>query len=144
MGGKVLFLCTGNYYRSRYAEQLFNALCRQQGLAWHASSRGQQPSPENLGSMSKYALDRLQAQGFEAEAGLRLPMNLLRSDLIGADVTIAVNESEHRPMMQALYPEWADGIRYWRVHDLDVTDAESALSSLEQAVRSLVEELSAP
>ena len=144
MGGTVLFLCTGNYYRSRFAEELFNALCRQQGLAWQATSRGLQTSPENLGSMSKYALDRLRAKGIEVGAGLRLPMNLLRSDLVEADVTIAVNESEHRPMMQALYPEWADGIRYWRVHDLDVTDADSALSSLEEAVRSLIEELSAP
>lgn len=144
MGGTVLFLCTGNYYRSRFAEQLFNALCRQKGLAWQASSRGLQTSPENLGTMSKYALDRLRAKGIEVGAGLRLPMNLLRSDLVEADVTIAVNESEHRPMMQALYPEWADGIRYWRVHDLDVTDADSALSSLEEAVRSLIEELSAP
>ena len=37
---RLLFLCTGNYYRSRFAELLFNALAREAGLSWIASSRG--------------------------------------------------------------------------------------------------------
>ena len=28
----VLFLCTGNYYRSRFAEILFNSVAAQMGL----------------------------------------------------------------------------------------------------------------
>jgi protein-tyrosine phosphatase len=36
----VLFLCTGNYYRSRYAEVLFNSVAGKMSLAWKASSRG--------------------------------------------------------------------------------------------------------
>ena len=36
----VLFLCTGNYYRSRFAEVLFNSVAGKMGLAWQASSRG--------------------------------------------------------------------------------------------------------
>ena len=36
----VLFLCTGNYFRSRFAEILFNSLSTQRGLDWTASSRG--------------------------------------------------------------------------------------------------------
>ncbi|MEJ7592066.1 MAG: low molecular weight phosphatase family protein, partial [Planctomycetaceae bacterium] len=31
----VLFLCTGNYYRSRYAEILFNAKAEEMGLEWN-------------------------------------------------------------------------------------------------------------
>ena len=37
---KILFLCTGNYYRSRFAEHLFNWLATKQGLDWQADSRG--------------------------------------------------------------------------------------------------------
>ena len=36
----VLFLCTGNYYRSRFAEMLFNHLAVESQLNWKADSRG--------------------------------------------------------------------------------------------------------
>ena len=36
----VLFLCTGNYYRSRFAEILFDSVAVKMGLPWKASSRG--------------------------------------------------------------------------------------------------------
>ncbi|HWG47254.1 MAG TPA: hypothetical protein VN688_31115 [Gemmataceae bacterium] len=34
----VLFLCTGNYYRSRFVEVLFNSVADRMGLSWRASS----------------------------------------------------------------------------------------------------------
>src|SRR5262245_31370231 len=37
---KLLFLCTGNYYRSRFAELLFNARAATHALPWQAFSRG--------------------------------------------------------------------------------------------------------
>ena len=30
----VLFLCTGNYYRSRFAEIIFNSVAGKMGLPW--------------------------------------------------------------------------------------------------------------
>ena len=36
----VLFLCTGNYYRSRFAEELFNHQAERADLDWIAQSRG--------------------------------------------------------------------------------------------------------
>jgi protein-tyrosine phosphatase len=35
----VLFLCTGNYYRSRYAEIYFNSVASKMELPWKATSR---------------------------------------------------------------------------------------------------------
>ncbi|MFX7063749.1 hypothetical protein ABTH87_19020, partial [Acinetobacter baumannii] len=48
---KILFLCTGNYYRSRYAEEIFNHAARRKGLRWRAFSRGaaERGSPDNVG-----------------------------------------------------------------------------------------------
>ena len=37
---RVLFICSGNYYRSRLAEILFNHEAERVGLAWEAGSRG--------------------------------------------------------------------------------------------------------
>ena len=36
---RLLLLCTGNYYRSRFAEILFNALATSTGLNWVVASR---------------------------------------------------------------------------------------------------------
>lgn len=140
----VLFLCTGNYYRSRYAEHYFNAQARLKNLPWQASSRGLQPSLENLGFMSRDALTRLRSQGIEPAEPLRYPQDLCEEDLAAASLIVAVKEAEHRPMMEACFPDWAERVRYWTIHDLDVADAASGLGALEEAVQKLLGELSEP
>lgn len=143
MNATVLFLCTGNYYRSRFAEHFFNEQARQRQLAWQATSRGLQPSLENLGFMSRHALDRLGSLGMAPPEPLRLPMDLQSSDLMAADLTVAMNEVEHRPLMAVRFPEWTERVRYWKIYDLDVTDADSGLAAIENAVLALLDELSA-
>ena len=143
MADTVLFLCTGNYYRSRFAEHFFNEQARKRRLGWQATSRGLQPSLENLGFMSRHALDRLKRLGMAPRDPLRLPMDLLSSDLIAADLTVAMNEVEHRPLMAARFPEWTERVRYWKIYDLDVADADSGLAAIENAVLALLDELSA-
>ncbi len=51
---KILFLCTGNYYRSRFAEQLFNHLAIKRGLDWEANSRALalEKGTKNVGAIS--------------------------------------------------------------------------------------------
>ena len=72
---KVLFLCSGNYYRSRYAEELFNHHAREVDLAWAAFSRGlaEKGSTENVGPMSRFALAALQAKTIMPEGMARYP-----------------------------------------------------------------------
>ena len=51
----VLFLCTGNYHASRFAEILFNTVAGKMGLAWRASSRGLAPERglNNVGPITR-------------------------------------------------------------------------------------------
>src|SRR5208283_754405 len=37
---RVLFICTGNFYRSRFAEAIFNHYAEQRQIPWTAFSRG--------------------------------------------------------------------------------------------------------
>jgi hypothetical protein len=53
---RILFLCTGNYYRSRFAEILFNWHARQRGLRWTADSRGLALDPTNDEQRADFAL----------------------------------------------------------------------------------------
>src|SRR6266446_4485609 len=48
----VLFLCTGNFYRSRFAEIYFNWLAPREKLLWRADSRGLALDPTNFGPLS--------------------------------------------------------------------------------------------
>lgn len=62
----ILFLCTGNYYRSRFAEELFNfrapALCP----GWVAGSRG---IAVDLGSANVGPIARQTVEGLGGKGG---------------------------------------------------------------------------
>ena len=61
----ILFLCSGNYYRSRFAEHLFNARAAALGLDWQATSRGlnREFHTGNVGPISGFAVRGLWDRG---------------------------------------------------------------------------------
>jgi protein-tyrosine phosphatase len=124
---RLLFLCTGNYYRSRYSEILFNSLASSHELDWQADSRGLalDLTGGNLGPMAKVAFESL----------------VVKADFQAADLIIALDEEEHRPMMQVRFPDWENRIIYWLVHDLHLWASETALAAIDSQVNQLVKEL---
>ena len=140
----LLFLCTGNYYRSRFAEMLFNALAAEAGLAWRAESRGLALSPANVGPISAYVLAGLAARGVALDEPARLPCAVCTEDLAAADLIVAVSAAEHQPMLTQAFPAWAGHVTYWQVEDLGGMPAEQALVALEREVRRLVDRLGTP
>jgi len=140
MNNSILFLCTGNYYRSRYAEIFFNLLAAKKQLNWSADSRGLEASAgRNVGPISTFALERLNHQGISLSEPNRFPLQLEEKDLQEAGLIIAVNRVEHQPMMEKQFPAWAERVTYWDVADLNVTDSESALASIEKSIHLLIE-----
>jgi protein-tyrosine phosphatase len=138
---QVLFLCTGNFYRSRFAEAVFNHLAVEAGLDWRATSRGLRLTAANVGPISPYTVAALTARGILLAEPERDPLAVAPSDLAGADLIVAVSDDEHRPMVVATVPDWADHITYWRVEDLHLTPADDALAALDLAVHRLVDDL---
>ncbi len=139
---KLLFLCTGNYYRSRFAEMYFRHLADQYGLTWEADSRGLRISPGNVGPLSCFTQQECDRLGITTEP-MRSPEPLTETDLKNADLTIAVKETEHRALMQLNFPTWENEIEYWEIHDLDFATADESLPVLRQHVDALVKRLSA-
>ena len=99
----ILFLCTGNYYRSRFSEILFNHLARQGSFDWQAESRGLalEQGRNNVGAISKYARQGLCDRNIQLPADLRSPLPFTLADLTHTQRVIAMDETEHRPLMQA-------------------------------------------
>jgi len=144
MSQKLLFICSGNYYRSRFAEMLFNAMAAGCELDWRADSRGiaTQRVVDSLGPVSVYVLNALATRGIEVNGRVRFPIQLQEADLARADLVVAMKEAEHRAYLEHNYPQWADKIEYWTVHDVDVAPADETLPDIERELQALIHRLS--
>lgn len=141
----LLFLCTGNDYRSRFCEEYFNHQARARRLPWRADSRGLAPdiavfrNPGPLSPHARQALDRL---GVALEADLRYPLSARPEDGVKAHRVIALSRIEHQPMVEQFFPADAARVEYWEVGDLPVASPEAALERMAWAVREYVAALS--
>src|SRR5437899_2927810 len=111
----VLFLCTGNYDRSRFAEVLFNSVAGKMGLPWKASSRGLalERGAANIGPMAASAVKMLEGMGIHAaEECARSPAPVTADDLGRADRVVALSDEEHRPLLLERFPAHAEKAEY--------------------------------
>jgi len=145
----LLFLCTGNYYRSRLAEELFNHYAEAAGLDWRADSAGLSDDFEglkavNLHKMSTTTVAYLEKRGLPIQGRNRLPREITGEDLDRADRIIALDDEEHPPLV-ALRPWLHEAeIEYWDVRDLDRQTAGTATEAIDQKVKALVDDLAHP
>ncbi len=139
----ILFLCTGNYYRSRFAEELFNCRARYEGLSWTARSRALalERGTNNVGMISPLALHALKERGVVAQRANRAPQQCTWADLESADRIVALMEAEHRPLMLERFNGWEDRIIYWNAGDIEVAPPSTALRSIEVEIESLIHRL---
>ena len=142
-GPLTLFVCTGNFYRSRHAEALFN---------WHATRLGHPARAFSRGLLTSLVADeptlisrdtekRLRELGIPLDLTGPAPTQLRREDLERAHRTIALKKDEHHAMMLQAHPEWADRIEYWTVHDIDYAHPDDALPQIEAKVLELIQGL---
>ena len=142
---RVLFLCTGNYYRSRFAEELFNHRAARDGLPWTALSRGLaiERGIFNVGPLSPFASKGLEERGVIIQRGDRPPQQCTLIDLQAATRVIALNETEHRPLMRERFPSWESSTLYWQVADVGLTSPKLALAEIERQIEGFLAKFSA-
>ena len=135
----VLFLCTGNYFRSRFAEIYFNAVAAKMGLSWRATSRALalERGVNNVGPISSFTLDTLKRLGMrDADAMSRMPMQATLDDFEKADYVVALKQAEHHPLLHERFPSHLDKVEFWHVDD-----AAEVLGLIEREVTDLAARL---
>ncbi len=139
----VLFLCSGNYYRSRFAEHVFNQYVRDADVPWVADSRGLivDRLTSNIGPISHHAINGLNERGISIPGSPRFPAQLHEPELAAADLVIALKEAEHRPMLAERFPPWTDHIEYWHIDDIDCAVPADALVALTRNITQLIQRL---
>jgi len=141
---RVLFICTGNYYRSRFAEALFNTTAAARAVPWRAFSRGTDvygAGRFNVGPISPWARAALDARGVPLDDSLGMPTQLSADDLAAADLLVAISESEHRPHLERDFPDVVHRTTFWTVEDLHLTAADEALPQIERLVLALLDQI---
>jgi len=140
---RVLFLCTGNYYRSRFAEELFNHYAKLERIQWRASSRALaiKRGRENVGPISQFVIEALTDRNITPTGSSRFPLLCRIDDLQSADVVVALKEAEHRALLAESFDGWQDRVRYWHVHDIDVAKPGEAIAMIDHLVRDLIRKI---
>jgi protein-tyrosine phosphatase len=146
----ILFLCTGNYYRSRFAEEMLNSLAPGDCPGWMAISRGiaVDLGVNNVGPIARSAADALANNGITFTfQHARMPLQLELADFETADHVVALDRTEHRPLLQRRFPSWVGSrvfarIEYWHVADIDQIVPERGLLLITEELQRLMKRLS--
>ena len=140
----VLFICTGNYYRSRFAEEVFNYHAQSSDLRWLSISAGlkvRETRRGNPGTISPFALWGLKEINIRPQALNKEPLQLTESHLHESDLTIALSRTEHQQMVSELFPDYLDMIEFWDVEDVGYQSPDFALGNLHRNTLDLINQL---
>ena len=119
---------------------MFNHCAEQRQIPWAAFSRGLAVHLAE-GHLSSFAAEALLARQIHLRYTGPQRLQLSEDDLLKADRRIAMDRTEHFPMMQNQFSAWADKIEYWDVPDLLYRSSEDALSEIENKVIQLLREV---
>lgn len=140
----ILFLCTANYYRSRFSEIYFNHLAAAEGLAVRADSAGlemQKWRTYTPGELSPHTVAALGELGVAIEAPYRAPRQFDPKRSGGVRL-IALSQSEHHPMVSRRFPDVLDQVEFWGVEDVEFESPETAIRMMKESVERCIREYS--
>ena len=136
---QVLFVCTGNYYRSRLAEVYFNHMAAHENLNWTAFSVGTEAElGHNEGPVSMHTIEACTRLGIPLATPYRFPVQISKKYLDACRLAILLNEDEHLPYIQKHFPASMHLVQSWKILDVEYESPETAIQSLLARVRDLV------
>ena len=138
---KVLFVCTANIHRSRFAEEVFNHLAKKGDSVHQAFSAGLRVGDYSFRTIYYPALDNLKKFNITPHRPSAHSMHIDDVDLSEYGRIICMDEGEHKPMVLANPNLKNDLFEYWNIIDEPKVKSELSLPKCFQRVESLLSDL---
>lgn len=116
---KLYFICMGNYYRSRLAEELALHYAAQRGLEIAVDSGGLTDVARSLnpGPIAKATLRYLAEKHIVPKYAHRYPKQVDVEGVFTADYVILTDEDEQLPLFKQAFPHFTGHTIGWRARD---------------------------
>lgn len=116
---RLYFVCMGNYYRSRLAEELALHYSKELGVAIDVDSGGLSDieHSQNPGPIAKATLRYLEEKKIIPISAKRYPKRVAREDVFGADLVILTDEDEQKRLFMQEFPDFNGKIVGWLARD---------------------------
>ena len=139
---KVLFVCTANIHRSRFAEEVFNYFCAKHNKDYHAFSAGLRVGDYSFRKIYYPALENLKAFNITPQRPNDLSKHIKDVNLENYDKIICMDEDEHKPMVNS-DPKLSNyNFEYWNITDMPKVDSDVSLPICYKKVEILLNEMS--
>ena len=139
---KVLFVCTANIHRSRFAEEVFNYLSEKNKKSSSAFSAGLRVGDYNFRKIYYPALDNLEKFNILPKRADELSVHINNIDLNQYDRLICMDKNEHKPMIQSDPYLSTFKFEYWDITDMPKVDSNISLPKCYKQVESLWNQVS--
>ena len=134
---KVLFVCTANIHRSRFAEEVFNYFSEKNKKSASAFSAGLRVGDYNFRKIYYPALDNLEKFNILPKRADELSVHINNIDLNQYDRLICMDKNEHKPMVQSDSHLSTFKFEYWDITDMPKVDSNISLPKCYKQVESL-------
>lgn len=135
---KLYFVCMGNYYRSRLAEELARHYGAQHGVEVSADSGGLALSAGNKGPIAKLTLLYLQQKNFQPLGDQRYPKECSLADMQAADLVVCTDRSEQLRLFEDKFPEYTGDLIAWQAPDWHADPFLSTPQLIDRNVEQLI------
>lgn len=143
---KITFVCSGNYYRSRYAESYFNYISDVLGLPYQADSFGlavhlADDLAKEHGEISPFSRKKLEDAGIPEKYFNRDRKSLTKDDIESSDFIIAMDKEEHVPMIKEKFPKYIHQFNFFEIKDIFDWEPEKTLSESQKKVEMIINQI---
>lgn len=140
---KLYFVCMGNYYRSRLAEELALYYAAQQGIAVQVDSGGLSKIPNlaNVGPIAHETLLYLQQKNIQPQGATRMPKKCDWLAIQNTDIVVLTDADEQLERFKQAFPEYTGQLIGWQARDKQYDPWLNTLELIDLKSQELIKQL---